>query len=147
MISKEVTSVFVRRVLRFGVVGALTARMMRFGVTGVWNTAFSTAVYMLCIYLGAPYPLAVLISILAAMFNNYVTFRFFVFGDRPKAPVLRYLFGFALNYVFAVAVIGFFADIIGVNEYIAGFAALPFVAAFSFALNNWFVFRAKGKEQ
>ena len=128
-------------------VGALTARVMRFGVTGVWNTAFSTAVYMLCIYLGAPYPLAALAATLAAVVNNYVTFRFFVFGDRPRAPVLRYLFGFAANYVFAVAVIGFFADFVGVNDYLAGFAALPFVALFSFALNNWFVFRAKGKEQ
>ena len=132
---------------RAGDGGAFAARFLRFGFVGAWNTFFGYAVYALGIYLGAAYPLAVLASNTASVVNNYLTFRFFVFGDRPRAPVLRYLFGFAVNYVFAVAVIGFFADIVGINEYLAGFAALPFVALFSFALNNWFVFRAKGKEQ
>ena len=127
--------------------GAIVSRFMRFGFVGAWNTAFGYAVYALGIYLGAPYYLAALASNTAAAANNYLTFRFFVFGDRPRAPVPRYLFGFAVNYVFAVAAIGFFVDIVGVNEYIAGFAALPLVAAFSFALNNWFVFRAKDKQQ
>ena len=127
--------------------GSLTSRFMRFGFVGVWNSAFSYAVYALGIYLGAPYYLAALASTIASVVNNYLTFRFFVFSDRPHAPVLRYLLGFAMNYIFAVAVIGFFADIVGINEYLAGFAALPFMVAFSFALNNWFVFRAKGKEQ
>lgn len=127
--------------------GALASRFARFGFVGAWNTGFGYAVYALCIYLGAAYPLAVLASTVAAAVNNYLTFRFFVFGDRPKAPLLRYLFGFVLGYVFAVAAVGFFVDIIGINEYLAAFAALPFVAAFTFALNNWFVFRTKRKEQ
>lgn len=131
--------------LSVGILRAIISRFIRFGFIGAWNTGLSAAVYVLSLYLGAPYYLAVLVTNVAAVVNNYLTFRFFVFGDRPRAPVLRYLFGFAVNYAFTVAAVGFFADIIGMNDYFAGFAALPFVAVFSFALNNWFVFYDKEK--
>lgn len=119
--------------------------LLRFGAAGVWNTCFSYAVYALCIYLGAAYPLAILASNIAAVVNNYFSFRFFVFGDRPKAAVSRYLAGFAANYCFALAVLAFFVEVAGIdNKYAAAIVALPFMVAASFAINNWYVFRAKG---
>lgn len=115
-------------------------RAMRFAAAGVWNTGVSYGVYALAIFLGAPYYVAVFAANIAGAANNYLTFSIFVFGDRPKSGVLRYLIGFALVYLFAVIAIGFCVDVLG-NPYIGGLLPLPFVAAFSFAVNNWFVFR------
>lgn len=116
-------------------------RVLRFGITGVWNTGFSYAVYALGIFLGAPYYIALLVSWIAGAINNYFTFGIFVFGDRPKAPVLRYLVGFVAGYLFATATTGFFIHIVGFNPYLANAVAIPIIAAFSFSVNNWFVFR------
>ncbi|MGI9338649.1 MAG: GtrA family protein [Gammaproteobacteria bacterium] len=116
-------------------------RAMRFAAAGVWNTGVSYGVYALAIFLGAPYYVAVFAANVAGAANNYLTFSIFVFGDRPKSGAARYLAGFALVYFFGVAAIGFCVDILGINPYLGGFLPLPFVVAFSFAVNNWFVFR------
>ena len=76
-------------------------RVLRFGVTGVWNTGFSYAVYALAIYFGVWHYIAVLFAYLAGAINNYLTFRFFVFGDRRSAPVSRYLVGFVMRLYFS----------------------------------------------
>ena len=116
-------------------------RVLRFGVTGVWNTGFSYSVYALAIYFGVWHYIAVLFAYLAGAINNYLTFRFFVFGDRRSAPVSRYLVGFVCGYVLAAAVIGLFIDVLGINKYLAYLFALPLIAGFSFSVNNWYVFR------
>ena len=130
MINKEVTSVFVRRVLRFGVAGA-------------WNTGVSYAIYASCIYLGAPYYAATMVVHILANINNYVTFSLFVFRDRPRATGARFAFGFVLQYVFGTGVLGVIIDIVGINAYLAPFVALPIIAAGSFVINNWLVFHNK----
>ena len=81
------------------------------------------------------------LSPMLSVANNYFTFSIFVFGDRPKTGAMRYLAGFMLNYLFAAAAVGFFADILGINPYISGILAMPIIAALSFVLHNWFVFR------
>lgn len=117
------------------------SRAMRFAAAGVWNTGVSYGVYALAIFLGAPYYVAVFAANVAGAANNYLTFSVFVFGDRPKSGAARYLAGFVSVYVFAVAAVGVCVDILGIDPYLGGFLPLPFVAAFSFAVNNWFVFR------
>ena len=123
-------------------------RVLRFVAAGVWNTGVSYGVYALAIFFGAPYfgapyyiYVAVFVANVVAVANNYFTFSIFVFGDRPKTGAMRYLAGFMLNYLFAAAAVGFFADILGINPYISGILAMPIIAALSFVLHNWFVFR------
>ena len=119
-------------------------RVLRFVAAGVWNTGVSYGVYALAIFFGAPYfgapyyiYVAVFVANVVAVANNYFTFSIFVFGDRPKTGAMRYLAGFMLNYLFAAAAVGFFADILGINPYISGILAMPIIAALSFVLHNW----------
>lgn len=116
-------------------------RALRFAAAGVWNTGVSYGVYALAVFLGAPYYVAIFAANVAAAVNNYLTFTIFVFGDRPKSGAARYLAGFVAVYCFAVAAVGLCADVLGINVYLSGLLPLPFVAAFSFAINNWIVFR------
>ncbi len=118
-------------------------RVLRFVLAGCWNTAFVCAVYAFFLWLGAPYYLALFFCTAGAVVNNWLTLSLFVFADRERGGVLRYLGGLAAGYVFSVAVVGFFVEILLVNPYWAGFFALPLTVAFSFSVNNFLVFRAK----
>ena len=118
--------------------------VLRFGIAGGWNTCIGYFAYALCLYLGAPYYAALLASNIVATVNNYATLTVYVFRDRKRAPFLRFLAGFLANYAFGVAGLWALIDIAGVNAYLSALIVLPFMVVFSFAVNNWFVFRGNG---
>lgn len=116
-------------------------RIVRFGLVGGYNTAFSYAAYALFIWFGLPYPAALFGSLVCAAVNNYLTFSRIVFPDRSRhRTVPLYLLGQALIYGFSVLTVGAFISI-GFGEYLAGLFATPFIAIFSFCIENFVVFR------
>ena len=116
-------------------------RIIRFGLVGGYNTAFGYAIYALLIWLGLPYQAALLGSLALSIINNYLTFSRMVFPDRSRhRTVLLYLAGQALIYGFSVLLVGAFIGS-GFGEYLSGLMATPFIALFSFCIQNFMVFR------
>lgn len=117
----------------------------RYLVVGVANTAFAYGVYAAALYLGASYPVASLISLIAGILLSFRTQGKFVFRNENSR-----LFGrFVLSWVFAYLVnIGLIAGFLrlGFDAFTAGALALPFNVVLGFLLQRFLVF-GKAKQR
>lgn len=114
-------------------------RLVRFLATGALNTAFGYCCFVVLIYTGLHYTLAVFIgTILGVIFNFFTTGKLvFDMTDHRRLP--RFLGVYAILYVVNVLWLKLMT-ILGVDLYLGGAIALPPMAGLSYLLNSRLVF-------
>ncbi|SFB74389.1 GtrA family protein [Massilia yuzhufengensis] len=111
----------------------------RYLIVGVANTAFAYAVYAAALYLGASYPVASMISLVAGIILSFKTQGKFVFRNNDKGLFGRFVFSWIIAYLINIGLIGLFLEI-GVDEFVGGALALPFNVATGYIFQRYFVF-------
>ncbi len=122
----------IRRLARF--------EFARFIVVGIVNTLACYVVYAVFLLLSANFKLA---SLMALVFGTAMSFLMqgkYVFYNRSRALIFRFLAVAALNYVVNILLIGSLKNL-GVNPFLGGFVALPLGSVFSYLGSRYFVFR------
>ena len=113
---------------------------MRFLVVGGLNTLFSYCVFALFLWLGVPYPLAVLLASILGIFFNFRTYGAMVFGSHDNRLLLRFFGVYAICYLLNLAPLAW-ARHHGFSLYIAGAVVAIPMAFVAYTLNRLFVFR------
>jgi putative flippase GtrA len=117
-------------------------QLLRFLVVGVLNTGFSYGVYALGLYLGLRYELANLLSLVLGILFSFRTQKAWVFTGARSAHFGRFVLAWGVIYLFNIGLIRLGIGL-GLDAYLAGAAALPFVVCASYLVQNHLVFRTK----
>jgi putative flippase GtrA len=117
-------------------------RMARFLVVGLGNTLIGLASYGLLLELGVSYALAGAIAWTLGTLNGYHWNRIWTFSraDHRAAMMTKYLLVGLLGLILNSSLLVLFVAVIGVDEFVAELAALPFVALITFGLNRFWTF-------
>jgi len=114
-------------------------RWLRFLLVGGVNTLVSYGVYALLLYLGLPYALANLGSLLFGIAFSFRTHSALVFRQAGRGRFPRFLACWALLYGVHTALIGSLVQL-GLDAYLAGAAAVLPMALLSYLVQRQFVF-------
>jgi putative flippase GtrA len=113
---------------------------VRYLAVGIVNTLFGYSVFAFLLFAGLHYTIAAFVSVAVGALFNFNTTGHFVFGTRHHSRLLKFCAVYLIIYVLKVA--GLFGlGLVGVNHYAGGALLLLPLAAISFVLNKWWVFR------
>ena len=116
-------------------------QVYKFIFVGILNTIFGYSLFALFIYLGLYYPLAVLLSTILGVLFNFKTIGRLVFNSSDNGSIFRFILVYAIIYLLNIFFLWLLKKLGSENMYINGFALLIPLAAVSFLLNKFFVFR------
>ena len=116
-------------------------QVYKFIFVGILNTIFGYSLFALFIYLGFYYPLAVLLSTILGVLFNFKTIGRLVFDSNDNGLIFRFILVYAITYLLNIFFLWLLKKLGSENMYIDGFALLIPLAAVSFLLNKFFVFR------
>ena len=113
---------------------------MLFGLVGIANTAFGYGLYAFCLYLGWPYPVATVVSMLGSICVGFLGQGRLVFRNMESRRIGRYVVTWAgllvlFNLVVKVTTYA------GYSAYVGGLVALPIVVPLSYLAQKFYVFR------
>ena len=116
-------------------------QLISFLLVGILNTAFGYGLFALFIYIGLYYSLAVLFSTILGVLFNFKTIGKLVFGSSDNGLIFRFALVYVITYLLNIFFLWLFKKFGFENMYINGFVLLIPLAAVSFLLNKFFVFR------
>ena len=116
-------------------------QLFSFLLVGILNTIFGYGLFALFIYLGLYYPLAVLLSTILGVLFNFKTIGGLVFGSNDNKLIFKFILVYVITYLLNIFFLWLFKRLGFENMYINGFVLLIPLAAVSFLLNKFFVFR------
>jgi len=119
----------------------LKHQLLSFLLVGVLNTIVGYSLFVLFIYLGLYYPLAVLFSTILGVLFNFKTIGRLVFASSDNSLIFRFALVYVITYFLNIFFLWLFKRLGFDNMYINGFVLLIPLAAVSFLLNKFFVFR------
>lgn len=117
----------------------LSGRFVRFLLVGGLNTAFSYALFAVCILIGMAYPIAALLAAVISVLFNFKSYGTLVFGSRDSSRILRFFGVYALTYGIGVLLLRI-AHAHHLSLLVAAAVFAPPMAVLSFTLNRLFVF-------
>lgn len=115
-------------------------QFIRFVLVGIVNTGFAYVIYAGLLYLGLGYASANLIALIVGILVSFKTQGILVFKDSTNRRLIRFVLVWAVIYLFNIFLIGRFIAF-GLNPYVSGALALPFVTVLSYIAQKLFVFR------
>lgn len=116
------------------------SQIVRFVCVGIANTLFSYGIYAGLIYLGLRYSSANLVALILGILLSYKTQGMLVFRTSTNRRLLRFVMAWSVIYLLNIFLIARFIAL-GLNPYISGALALPFVTLLSYLSQKCFVFR------
>jgi putative flippase GtrA len=119
----------------------ISIRFVRFILVGIVNTIFGYSLYVLLIFLGFRYNLAILIATILGVLFNFKTTGILVFNSRRNYLILRYCGAYAIIYFLNVVSVWLLLKA-GSNPYLAQALVTPAIAVSSYAIQRNLVFRA-----
>lgn len=122
-------------------IAMIKRQAVKFLLVGILNTAFGYGLFALFIYLGLYYPFAVLFSTILGVLFNFKTIGKLVFGSSDNGLIFRFILVYIITYFLNIFFLWLFKWLGFDNMYINGFVLLIPLAAVSFLLNKFFVFR------
>ena len=133
-------------------------QFVKFGLIGVTNTLLSYGIYMLVIWLLAPYNIAfdyiigsVLGFIISVLWSFYWNNKLVFNEGSEKRSILKSLLKTYLSYaatgiVLSNILLYIFVDIMGISKTIAPFVGLLITVPLNFVLNKYWAFRKEKKK-
>ena len=118
-------------------------QVIRFGVIGCVNTAFSYVIFACLIFVGLHYTLATLLATVIGTFFSFKTLGTLVFDNPDNKLVVKFFIVYGFCYFLSISLQYLLARYVCANRYVNGLISMFLVAAVSFCLNKWVVFRKK----
>jgi putative flippase GtrA len=122
----------------------LNSKPSRFIFIGFLNTMFGYCVYVLLIFLGLSFVLALLISTVSGVIFNYFTFGYLLFNVRGNLEsFIKFIFTYFFVYLLNVSFLHILINMLNINSYLSQFLFIIPAAAISWFLMNYWVFKKK----
>jgi putative flippase GtrA len=118
----------------------LSPRFARFVLVGGLNTALSYALYLVLLWIGLPYPIALAFLLSAAVVLGFMLSGTFVFGDVRPARFVLYVLSWFVIYLINVALTAELVAV-GIHEAWAPLLILPLNVVLSYWTQRTIVFR------
>lgn len=118
----------------------LRKQVINFILVGILNTIFGYSAYVLFIFIGFNYILAVLFATVLGVLFNFKTISKYVFKSNDKKLIFKFIVVYSVVFIVNILLIKFF-KLINLDEYLAGFISILPVAILSFLLNKFFVYK------
>ncbi len=115
---------------------------LRFIVVGVANTAFSTLLFMLLLYLGFGVALGSALALAAGVLVSYATQGSIVFRHRSLGAFVRFVLAWTIIYLVNLAEIKALIHL-GCNRYVAGLISTIPTTIISFFVQKLLVFQVR----
>lgn len=119
-------------------------RIFRFYQAGLANAVFGYGAYAVLVALGINIYAAQIGAHLSGMAFNFVSYSRYVFRSNPSS-ILRYLGAYTVQYFVSLGALAA-ADMMGLNPYIAGFAAIAFISVVNYFVLRFYVYKTKRAE-
>jgi len=119
----------------------LKKQVIRFIAVGIVNTVFGYSTYALLIFFGLTYFYAVLFATILGVLFNFKTTGKIVFKNHDHSLIFRFVAVYVIIYLLNIFFLWLFQYLGLRNMYINGLLLLVPLAAVSFVLNKFFVFR------
>ena len=116
-------------------------QIIRFLIIGAVNTAFAYGLYALFIFVGLHYTLAVLLSTIIGICFSFKTLGGLVFDNPSNRLIFKFFVVYVCCYFLNIGILRLFSQYIWGNLYAAGLFSSSVVAAVSFYVNKYFVFK------
>ena len=113
--------------------------LIRYILVGAINTAFGYSMFVLLIYIGLHYSLAILLATIAGIFFNFKTLGRFVFRQSDWRLIWRFIAIYGLLYLLNICCVFVLLKYIQ-NVYVANALTIIFIAGLGFMLNRSFVY-------
>lgn len=113
-------------------------RLFRYYQAGIVNTAFGYGLFALFIWLGMNMYVAQIVSHVAGVAFNYLTYSRYAFRDHD-ANLKRFILSYGVNYLLSVACLAAATHVIA-SPYVAGLIATIFVSAVNYLVLKRLVF-------
>ena len=123
----------------------MIAEFLRFGIAGAANTAFGFAFYSGLILLGLPVFIALLLSTIAGVFFNFLTYGAYAFRQFTADRLPRFLLAYAFIYFFNLALLEGLRAATGLGPIVAQLVCIPVVAPTAYLILKSKVFREDRK--
>ena len=114
--------------------------LLRYYNAGVVNTIFGFGAFAVLVWLGLWVYLAQILSTIAGVAFNYVTYSRYAFAGH-RASKWRFVASYGVNYLLSVAVLWGFLHVL-TSPYLAGLAAVAVVSVVNFFILKRLVFAA-----
>lgn len=119
----------------------LRKQFTRYLTAGAFNTTFGYGVYVAMVFLGLGYAASSAISFVCSVLLGFVVTGRYVFSQGSVNRFLHYILAYFTIYLLYLGLLSLFVGI-GLNEYLAGIAAVPPMVATSYVILRVFVFPA-----
>lgn len=119
----------------------LPQQLIRFVLIGCVNAVFAYSVYCLFIFVGFHYTLAVFLSTVIGICFSFKTMGRFVFNNTDNKLIFKFFAVYGLCYFLNIGILRLLTGSGLHNLYLAGLISSGLVAAVSFCLNKWVVFK------
>lgn len=113
----------------------------RFIVIGVLNTLFGYSMYAFFVFSGFNYVISVFFATTLGVLFNFKTISKFVFRVNNNLLIYKFILVYVIVFIFNVLFI-YLSKRLGLSDYTAGLIAIAPVAAMSFFLNKFYVYRS-----
>lgn len=118
----------------------LKEQVIRFLITGVVNTIVGYLLYALFLLCGFSYGLALGLSTILGVIFNFKTIGMLVFKANDNSLFLKFIAVYGVTFSANLFLIGFLIAR-GLSAFLAGVIVIIPLAAVSFLLNKYFVFK------
>jgi len=110
----------------------------RYLVVGIGNTVFGYSIFMLFLYIGLHYSVAVLLSTIIGILFNFYMYGRVVFKSNSWELFRKVCFFYLILYLINITLLAILNTYM-VNLYIAGIIVLPLVSFLGFIFNRRYV--------
>lgn len=110
----------------------------RYLVVGIGNTVFGYSIFMLFLYIGLHYSVAVLLSTIIGILFNFYMYGRVVFKSNSWELLGKFVFFYLILYLINITLLAILNTYM-VNLYIAGIIVLPLVSFLGFIFNRRYV--------
>jgi putative flippase GtrA len=117
-------------------------QFIRYLVVGVFNTGLTYLVYCLLLWSGLRFQWANFGAVIVGILIGFTTQSRFVFANGDWRKLLPFALVWGVMYAINIALIWALKQA-GLNDYIAGLAAMPFVVVIAFLVQKFIVFRVR----
>ena len=117
-------------------------QLVKFILVGGLNSLFGYSCYALFVFMGLPYPVALLLATCIGVLFNFKTTGTIVFANANNDYFLKFVIVYGFIYLFNMTFIKFM-ELFTSNLYLAGFVAMIPIAILGFILNKYIVFRER----
>ena len=114
--------------------------VMLFALIGFLNTAFAYLVYAASLYVGLPYPVAIILSMAASILVGFVGQGRLVFRNSDPSRIVRYVVMWGLLLLVHTAIVNR-SVAYGFTTYVGGLLAILPVVSLSYVIQKYYVFK------